>query len=121
MPFALTGCNVITLQERAGAQTRAGPEHRKVPGIAGLTSSLHRRSTDGEYENSIDLSEPVVKKFNNTLAGTDCGDAGLPAPIHDIAKAKTVLRVVPKTPDNALRAGCDRTRQQDREDVGNDG
>ena len=62
-----------------------------------------------------------MKKFNNTLAGTDCGDAGLPAHIHDIAKAKTVLRVVPKMPDNAFGARCDRTREQDREDVGNDG
>jgi hypothetical protein len=53
-----------------------------------------------------------MKKFNNTLEGTDCGNAGLPA--LDIAKAKTVLRVVPFTSDNALRARCDRTRQQDR-------
>jgi hypothetical protein len=37
-----------------------------------------------------------MKKFNNTLAGTDCGDAGLPAQSRDIAKAKTVLRVVSK-------------------------
>jgi hypothetical protein len=40
-----------------------------------------------------------MKKFNNTLEGTDCGDAGLPAPSRDIAKPKTVLRVVPKTPN----------------------
>ena len=26
-----------------------------------------------------------MKKFNNTLAGTDCGDAGLPARSRDIA------------------------------------
>jgi hypothetical protein len=45
------------------------------------------------------LSEAVMKKFNNTLEGTDCGDAGLPAHRRDIAKAKTVLRVVPKTLD----------------------
>ena len=38
-----------------------------------------------------------MKKFNNTIAGTDCGDAGLPAHSRDIAKAKPVLRVVPKT------------------------
>jgi hypothetical protein len=55
-----------------------------------------------------------MKKFNNTLDGTDCGNAGLPAHSCDIAKAKTVLRVVPKLSDNALRARCDRTRQQDR-------
>jgi hypothetical protein len=40
-----------------------------------------------------------MKKFNNTLAGTDCGDAGLPSHSGAIAKAKTVLRVIPKTPD----------------------
>jgi hypothetical protein len=40
-----------------------------------------------------------MKKFNNTLVGTDCGDAGLPAHSCGIARAKTVLRVVPKTPD----------------------
>jgi hypothetical protein len=40
-----------------------------------------------------------MKKFNNTLAGTDCGDAGLPAHSRDIAKAKPVLRVVPRAPD----------------------
>jgi hypothetical protein len=45
-----------------------------------------------------------MKKFNNTLAGTDCGDAGLPAPIRDIAKAKRALRVVPNVPDE-LTAG----------------
>jgi hypothetical protein len=45
------------------------------------------------------LSEAGMKKFNNTLAGTDCGDAGLPAHSRDIAKAKPVLRVVPRTPD----------------------
>ena len=39
-----------------------------------------------------------MHKFNNTLAGTDCGDAGLLAHSRDIAKAKPVLRVVPKTP-----------------------
>ena len=56
-----------------------------------------------------------MKKFNNTLGGTDCGDAGLPAPSRDIAKAKPALRVVPKTPDvesQATRAtasnACDR-------------
>jgi hypothetical protein len=38
-----------------------------------------------------------MKKFNNTLAGTDCGDAGLPAHRCDIAKAKPVLRVVART------------------------
>jgi hypothetical protein len=40
-----------------------------------------------------------MKKFNNSLAGTDCGDAGLPAHRRDIAKAQPILRVVPKTPE----------------------
>jgi hypothetical protein len=40
-----------------------------------------------------------MKKFNNTLAGTDCGDAGLPAHRRDMAKTRPVLRVVSKTPD----------------------
>jgi hypothetical protein len=39
-----------------------------------------------------------MKKFNNTLVGTDCGDAGLPA--RDIAKAKPILRVVPRPPNS---------------------
>jgi hypothetical protein len=47
--------------------------------------------------------EAAMKKFNNTLEGTDCGDAGLPARWRDAAKAKaktkTILRLVPKTPD----------------------
>jgi hypothetical protein len=58
-----------------------------------------------------------MKIFNNTLAGTDCGDAGLPAPSRDIAKAKPVLRVVPRMPDiesMATRAtapnACDRAK-----------
>jgi hypothetical protein len=57
-----------------------------------------------------------MQKFNNTLAGTDCGDAGLPAHGRDIARAKPVLRVVAKTPDNGSMAAralapnaCDRT------------
>jgi hypothetical protein len=40
-----------------------------------------------------------MKKFNNTLVGTDCGDAGLPAHRRDIAKTQPVLTLVPKTPD----------------------
>jgi hypothetical protein len=63
-----------------------------------------------------------MQKFNNTLAGTDCGDAGLPAHGRDTSKAKPVLRVVPKTPvietpdieSMAARAtapnACDRTK-----------
>jgi hypothetical protein len=58
-----------------------------------------------------------MKKFNNTLEGTDCGDAGLPAHRRDIAKTQPVLGVVPKTPDiesMAARAtapdACDRTK-----------
>jgi hypothetical protein len=56
-----------------------------------------------------------MKKFNNTLEVTDCGDAGLPAHGRDIAKAKIVLRVVPNAPDNESMAprttasnACDR-------------
>jgi hypothetical protein len=82
--------------------------------------SLHRRSTDGEFDNSIDYRSTVMKKFNNTLAGTDCGDAGLPAHSCDMAKEKTALRVVPKRPDNAFRARCNHTRQQERKNVGHD-
>jgi hypothetical protein len=37
-----------------------------------------------------------MKKFNNTLKGRDCGDAGLPANSHEIAKPKTMLRVIPR-------------------------
>jgi hypothetical protein len=35
-----------------------------------------------------------MKKFNNTLEGTDCGDAGLPR--RDTTRASTSLRIVPK-------------------------
>jgi len=45
-----------------------------------------------------------MNKFNNTLAGTDCGDAGLPAHSRGIAKAKPILRVVPSTSDFASMA-----------------
>jgi hypothetical protein len=45
-----------------------------------------------------------MKKFNNMLAGTDCGDAGLPARSHEIAKAKPMLRVVARTPDVESKA-----------------
>ncbi len=58
-----------------------------------------------------------MKKFNNTLAGTDCGNAGLPARSRDIAKAKPVLRVVVRAHDvesKPTRAtapnACDRTK-----------
>jgi hypothetical protein len=58
-----------------------------------------------------------MKKFNNTLEGMDCGDAGLPAHSRNIAKAKPVLCVVPKTLDiesTAARAtvpnACDWTK-----------
>ena len=40
-----------------------------------------------------------MKKFNNTLEGTDCGDAGMPARGRDVTKATSVLRVVPNTPE----------------------
>jgi hypothetical protein len=48
-----------------------------------------------------------MKRFNNTLAGTDCGDAGLPPHWRDTAKGKAILRIVPKTPDLAIKAGSD--------------
>jgi hypothetical protein len=58
-----------------------------------------------------------MKKFNNSLTGTDCRDAGLPAHSCDIAKAKRALRVVARAPDiesMAARAmapnACDRTK-----------
>jgi hypothetical protein len=53
-----------------------------------------------------------MKKFSNTLAGTDCGDAGLPAHSRDTAKAKPVLRVVPNVPviESSLRDGAERMR-----------
>lgn len=49
-----------------------------------------------------------MKKFNNTLEGTDCGDAGLPANSHEIAKPKTILHVVPKTPQTSVRINLSR-------------
>ena len=55
-----------------------------------------------------------MNKFNNTLAGTDCGDAGLPPHWHDVAKAKTILRVVPKTPDLAIKSGSDGVAMRSR-------
>jgi hypothetical protein len=61
-----------------------------------------------------------MNKFNNTLAGTDCGDAGLPAQSRTIAKAKPVLRVIPNVPDiesMAARAtapnACDLTKSDE--------
>jgi hypothetical protein len=58
-----------------------------------------------------------MKKFNNTLVGTDCGDAGLPAHSCGIAKAKTVLRVVPKTASitNSIRTKCGATTDRSKE------
>jgi hypothetical protein len=41
-----------------------------------------------------------MKRFNNTLEGTDCGDAGLPVRRREVANAKTALRIVPKTTDS---------------------
>jgi hypothetical protein len=46
------------------------------------------------------VTETTMKRFNNTLEGTDCGDAGLPVRCREVAKAKTVLRIVPKTTDS---------------------
>jgi hypothetical protein len=53
-----------------------------------------------------------MKKFNNTLKGTDCGDAGLPVQSRDVAIAKTILRVVPKAPDNGLMVPSDSGRRR---------
>ena len=44
-----------------------------------------------------------MKKFNNTLKATDCGDAGLPANSHGIAKSKTMLRVIPRILETSVR------------------
>jgi hypothetical protein len=41
-----------------------------------------------------------MKKFNNTLEGTDCGNAGLPAPCRSIARSESSLRIVPKGPEH---------------------
>ena len=88
---AVDRCNVITLQKvsRRGAPgalclRQASARHLQCPW---RLWERHRRSGAG------------MKKFNNTLAGTDCGDAGLPAPGRDIAKPKPVLRVVLRPPD----------------------
>jgi hypothetical protein len=61
-----------------------------------------------------------MKKFNNTLAGTDCGDAGLPGRSCDMPKAKTALRVVPKASDGTSRtlrvtAELNQQREQERQ------
>jgi hypothetical protein len=48
---------------------------------------------------TVRAEQAIMKKFNSTLEGTDCGDAGLPARNRDSAKARTVLRVVARTPD----------------------
>jgi hypothetical protein len=61
-------------------------------------------SADSDRANAIDDRGAGMKKFNNTLAGTDCGDAGLPAHRRDVAKAKPVLRVVARTPEIELKA-----------------
>ena len=45
-----------------------------------------------------------MKKFNNTLAGTDCGDAGLPAHSGDIAKARECLSLAECMNDPEERA-----------------
>jgi hypothetical protein len=70
-----------------------------------LRSDSMSGTPGGEYE-LHPLSKAVMKKFNNTLEGTDCGDAGLPARSYDIARAKTVLHVVPKMSDNAFPDRC---------------
>jgi hypothetical protein len=49
--------------------------------------------------------------MKNTLEGTDCGNAELPAHSCDIAKATTILRIVAKTSGNALRADPDTTSE----------
>jgi len=81
------------LQKTSISERRAGARHVEPFAGTGVTDSSH-----GEHGNSIDY-RGVMKKFNNTLAGTDCGDAGLPAHTRDTARAKTVLRLVPKPPD----------------------
>jgi hypothetical protein len=42
---------------------------------------------------------PLMKKFSNTLAGTDCGDAGLATPCDNIAGSDRSRRIIPKRPE----------------------
>jgi hypothetical protein len=46
-----------------------------------------------------------MKKFNNTLEGTDCGDAGLPAKASDVRKPRTILRLVATTSSQRALTG----------------
>jgi hypothetical protein len=41
-----------------------------------------------------------MNKFNNTLEGTDCGDAGLSTPCRNTARPDRNFRIVPKRPKN---------------------
>jgi hypothetical protein len=43
-----------------------------------------------------------MKKFNNTLEGTDCGDAGLPMPCRNITGPDRNLRIVAKRAKNGV-------------------
>jgi len=40
-----------------------------------------------------------MKKFNNTLEGTDCGDAGLPTTCRNTTRSDGSLRIIPKRPE----------------------
>jgi hypothetical protein len=79
-------------------------EVERKAGSAGRSFASGKRrlvtcSADSDRANAIDDRGAGMKKFNNTLAGTDCGDAGLPAHRRDIARTQPVLSLVPKTPD----------------------
>ena len=57
----------------------------------------------------------MVSSVNNTLEGTDCGDAGLPAKPSDVQKPKTILRLVTTTPSQHALTGKNPRPQCDQE------
>jgi len=95
--FAI-GTGSTALWPRASYEPRASgplPTAKVLLTLQELRSNCpHRR---------IRTIRAYMKKFNNTLEGTDCGDAGLPANGYEIPKPKTTLRVVPKTPETSVR------------------
>jgi hypothetical protein len=65
-----------------------------------------------------------MKKFNNTLEGTDCGDAGLSTPCRNTATSDKSLRIISKRPENGatviqfLSRRANPVRQQRAQDIG---
>src|SRR4029077_10780265 len=111
-PTARLGRIAILWRGDEAARRSATPETSRFKAVFAALADVGVDANPGEA---------MINKFNNTLEGTDCENAGLPAHSCDIAKPKTVLRVIPKTPHiipktphNALRARCDRIRQTDR-------